>query len=71
MNHNFDPHELERVGNQSIKQTTNKPFKQAIQAVGLILLRLTLRSNKDTLAFYHDAPLLQDEDKYLIPRYLV
>ena len=23
MNHNFDPHELERVGNQSIKQPTS------------------------------------------------
>ena len=43
MNHNFDPHELERVGNQSNKQ-------QAIQAVSLTLLGLTLRSNKDTRA---------------------
>ena len=42
MNHNFDPRELERAGNQSIKH------QQATQAVSLTLLRLTLRSNEDT-----------------------
>jgi hypothetical protein len=47
MNHNFDPHELERVGNQAINQSNNQ---QAIQVVSLILLRLTLCSNKDTHA---------------------
>jgi hypothetical protein len=46
MNHNFDPHELERLG-QSINQSNKQ---QAIQAVSLTLLRLTLRSNKDTYA---------------------
>lgn len=67
MNHNFDPHELEWVG-QSINQSNNQ---QAIQAVSLTLLRLTLRSNKDTRALYQNALLLHNEDKYLIPKFLV
>jgi hypothetical protein len=58
------------VGNQLINQYQSNN-QQAIQAVSLTLLKLTLPSNEYIRGFYQEAPLLQNEDKYLFPKYLV
>jgi hypothetical protein len=70
MNHNFDSHELEGVGNQSINQSNNQPTSHSRGQPDIIKVN-SPQMKTHTRAFYQDAPLLQNEDKSIIPRYLV